>query len=318
MSDKVMKVQRYGVQCKRTSRLFTITDKSNTRTIVQLSFFPPHYTEAVWTNLETKSKTRASLSIEVSYLLDTIRALDFRCRVFITFSFKPLMKNSHSFLVHWGPINSRTRTNTKFDCPFAAKILRKLTTWKINLPLCQQYKLLIYSYQLLVTESFLLIKKCHNCDRVPDLFCHDNIFAKPKLKWRGYHIFPAEITPVLRSLNAVLRENLLPLVVLVLESKVLYRWFSRYVIGAMLVDENKRFLISSFCSSTSNIVHCSIVICVPRDWLQTSYSQNCTSRRLTRTQLNHIKWIISDVEMELLTAFLILIQMIRSLIWLII
>ena len=31
-----------------------------------------------------------------------------------------------------------------------------------------------------------------------------------------------------------------------------YRWFSRYVIAAMLVDENKRFLISSFCSSTSN------------------------------------------------------------------
>ena len=31
---------------------------------------------------------------------------------------------------------------------------------------------------------------------------------------------------------------------------ILYRWFSRYVIAAMLVDENKRFLISSFCSST--------------------------------------------------------------------
>ena len=37
-----------------------------------------------------------------------------------------------------------------------------------------------------------------------------------------------------------------------------YRWFSRYVIAAMLVDENKRFLISSFCSSTSNctLQHC--------------------------------------------------------------
>ena len=36
------------------------------------------------------------------------------------------------------------------------------------------------------------------------------------------------------------------------------RWFSRYVIAAMLVDENKRFLISSFCSSTSNctLQHC--------------------------------------------------------------
>ena len=28
--------------------------------------------------------------------------------------------------------------------------------------------------------------------------------------------------------------------------------FSRYVIAAMLVDENTRFLINSFCSSTSN------------------------------------------------------------------
>ena len=34
--------------------------------------------------------------------------------------------------------------------------------------------------------------------------------------------------------------------------KNLNRWFSRYVIAVMLVDENKRFLISSFCSSTSN------------------------------------------------------------------
>ena len=40
--------------------------------------------------------------------------------------------------------------------------------------------------------------------------------------------------------------------------KIAYRWFSRYVIAAMLVDENKRFLISSFCSSTSNctLQHC--------------------------------------------------------------
>ena len=37
-----------------------------------------------------------------------------------------------------------------------------------------------------------------------------------------------------------------------------YRWFSRYVIATMLVDENKRFLISSFCSSTSN---CTLQYC---------------------------------------------------------
>ena len=49
-----------------------------------------------------------------------------------------------------------------------------------------------------------------------------------------------------------------------------YRWFSRYVIAAMLVDKN-RFLITSFCSSTS-IVHFTIVICVSRDWLQPTYS----------------------------------------------
>ena len=37
-----------------------------------------------------------------------------------------------------------------------------------------------------------------------------------------------------------------------------YRWFSRYVIAAMLVDVNKRILIRSFCSSTSNctLQHC--------------------------------------------------------------
>ena len=34
--------------------------------------------------------------------------------------------------------------------------------------------------------------------------------------------------------------------------KRIVRWFSRYVMAAMLVDENKRFLISSFCFSTSN------------------------------------------------------------------
>ena len=36
------------------------------------------------------------------------------------------------------------------------------------------------------------------------------------------------------------------------------RWFSRYIIAAMLVDENKRFLISSFCFSTGNctLQHC--------------------------------------------------------------
>ena len=48
-------------------------------------------------------------------------------------------------------------------------------------------------------------------------------------------------------------------------------WFGRYVIAAMLVDEDNRSLISSFCSSTS-IRGFTIVICVSRDWLQTTYS----------------------------------------------
>ena len=39
---------------------------------------------------------------------------------------------------------------------------------------------------------------------------------------------------------------------------LLNRWFSPYVIATKLVDKNKRFLISSFCSSTSNctLQHC--------------------------------------------------------------
>ena len=40
---------------------------------------------------------------------------------------------------------------------------------------------------------------------------------------------------------------------LVLSSFTRYRWFSGYVIAAMLVDENKRSLISSFCSSNQQL-----------------------------------------------------------------
>ena len=39
-----------------------------------------------------------------------------------------------------------------------------------------------------------------------------------------------------------------------------YRWFSRYVIASMLVDENKRSLVDSKCSSTSN---CTLQYCYP-------------------------------------------------------
>ena len=50
-----------------------------------------------------------------------------------------------------------------------------------------------------------------------------------------------------------------------------YSWISRYVIATMLEDENKRFLICSFCSSTNNCTLQLSVICVSRDWLQTTY-----------------------------------------------
>ena len=51
------------------------------------------------------------------------------------------------------------------------------------------------------------------------------------------------------------------------------RWFSRYVIAAMLVDENKRFLISSFCLyivallSVSLEIGCKPPILQAVDWL---------------------------------------------------
>ena len=50
--------------------------------------------------------------------------------------------------------------------------------------------------------------------------------------------------------------------VLQLRGRCEYRWFSRYVIAAMLVDENKTSLISSFCSSTSNctLQHCHLCL----------------------------------------------------------
>ena len=42
------------------------------------------------------------------------------------------------------------------------------------------------------------------------------------------------------------------------------RWFSRYVIAAMLVDKNNSFLISSFCSSTSICTFHHCYLCLKR------------------------------------------------------
>ena len=46
--------------------------------------------------------------------------------------------------------------------------------------------------------------------------------------------------------------------------------FSRDVISAMLVNENKRSVISFFVRPPE-VVHFSVVIGVPRGWLKTSY-----------------------------------------------
>ena len=52
--------------------------------------------------------------------------------------------------------------------------------------------------------------------------------------------------------------------------------FSRYVIAAMLVDENKTSLISSFCSSTSNctLQHCHL--CLQRLVANHLYHDKCS------------------------------------------
>ena len=47
---------------------------------------------------------------------------------------------------------TRTRTSTRFDCSFLAKILRKFISRTTNLTLCYQYRLL--TFVLLVTEPF--------------------------------------------------------------------------------------------------------------------------------------------------------------------
>ena len=60
-------------------------------------------------------------------------------------------------------------------------------------------------------------------------------------------------------IQSCLNEDLLNISKWLIANKLtLNRWFSRYVIAAMLVDEKKRFLISSFCSFTSNctLQHC--------------------------------------------------------------
>ena len=55
-----------------------------------------------------------------------------------------------------------------------------------------------------------------------------------------------------------------PCVLMYLLCYSLYRWFSRYVIAAMLVDDKQRSLISSFCLSTSICSFHHWYLCLPR------------------------------------------------------
>ena len=103
---------------------------------------------------------------------------------------------------HQGPLDSRmrTRTSTRFDCPFSAKILRELITRTINLTHCQQYRLLshCYCWQL---SLFADRKKSKAAPVFLTCFDTTTFFAKP----RRHQVFPAKMTLVyLRALSVVL------------------------------------------------------------------------------------------------------------------
>ena len=55
------------------------------------------------------------------------------------------------------------------------------------------------------------------------------------------------------------------------EKIVRYRWFSRYVIAAMLVDGKQDCSLARFVCPPA-FVHFTIVICVSRDCMKTTYS----------------------------------------------
>ena len=109
---------------------------------------------------------------------------------------------------------TRTRTSTRFDCPFLAKILR----WILLFVRSTGCSVILVAGNW----AFLLIEKCQNCYDVLDLFCHDNIFAKPRTKMTTVSSFSRQNDAGLRALTVVLWENLALVVVLFLESKALY------------------------------------------------------------------------------------------------
>ena len=69
--------------------------------------------------------------------------------------------------------------------------------------------------------ALLEIEKWQNYHRVLDLFCRDNIFAKPRTKMTTVSRFSRQNDVSLRALNAVLWENLVLVVAIILESKAL-------------------------------------------------------------------------------------------------
>lgn len=107
----------------------------------------------------------------------------------------------------------------QFDCTFLVKILRKFIT--INL-------LFVYSSRgcsvilFAGNWAFLLIAKRKNFCHGFDFFWHDNIFAKLRSNMMTVSHFPLQNDAGLCTLNVVLWENLV--LVLVLESKGSLWW----------------------------------------------------------------------------------------------
>ena len=64
------------------------------------------------------------------------------------------------------------------------------------------------------------------------------------------------------------------------------RWFSRYVTAATSWWKKTKDLSLAHFVRPPAIVHCSIIICVPRDWLQTTCSLGICKRSVTEIKEN--------------------------------
>lgn len=120
----------------------------------------------------------------------------------------------------------------EFDCSFLVKILRTFITIKLLFV----YSSIGCSVILFAGNwAFLLIEKSQNFYRSFDFSWHDNIFAKPRSKMMMVSHFPLQNDAALRTLNVILWENLVLVLVLVLESKGPFWWkvttmYIRYLI----------------------------------------------------------------------------------------